>query len=110
VGSLRFRGPTYQGLRRALVRIRANNSTVDRALVTDLSSRVGWSGADRVACWFATMQWGSGLTNRSRTRQWRRAVAEDLHRHLQPSWRAVANQDLENAYRSPILTGSVNPM
>jgi hypothetical protein len=95
VESLPFQGPTYQGLKRALARIRDNSGTVDWLLLTDLSETVGESAADRVACWFATMLWSSRPANRSRTRQWRRAISPELHRDLQPSWTAVANRHLE---------------
>jgi len=71
-------GATLSGVMQALTAIRIRGGFVDRALLTDLALRADDSGTSRVACWFATMCWGAGPRQRSRLRQWVRALSPSL--------------------------------
>ena len=90
----------------ALDLIAGSGDLVDRALLTTMSAEVGSSPERSAACWFAVMCWGAGPQNRSRLRQWARAMpAPGFVRALDESYLRYRSGDLVGAYRWSLMPG-----
>lgn len=63
-----------RGVEQALDGIAAQQNFVDRSLLTTYALAAADSEAALVRCWFCVMTWGAGPQNRSRLRQWTRAL------------------------------------
>ena len=74
IESLELDDDVRAGIEQALQDVAARGDHVDRSLITAYAQAAGDSPAALVRCWFAVMAWGAGPQNRSRLRQWVRAI------------------------------------
>lgn len=87
----------------------SGRAVVDRPLLARLSATAADSRRDLIACWYATMAWGSGAGTNYRLHQWMRALdpgnVRDLGAVLDGCLSAVRRGDLVAAYWGSLLPG-----
>jgi len=91
------------GIDQALDDIAEQDSSVDRVLLAFYAATAGDSSTALVRCWFAVMAWGAGAQNRSRLRQWTRALPRpELVDALERSRMSLLDGQHVDAYKTTL--------